>query len=229
MPDVQVALEELKEESESGALSAVMAPSPTGAGAFGFRRHRRHVRGGRGGGVAGPSERNRYPETDFKAVPLTRTRARRSEPSLSPDGNARRLRGDGAKADNYGPVRSCTVVSRRERPQLTADSLPDRVRPAWAPTIARSHSSACEEGGPSPSSWFPARRRRQRLADTLRRTWLPGDARALLRGPVTASGWSSQRGKAATDRGPCTRSPAETGASPVTAFTTRLAGEDGRT
>jgi serine/threonine protein kinase len=145
MADLKVALEELKEESDSGELAdkaAVVAGLP------------RHIE--RGGvkpplprrlalaaiaavvivvalGVAGWYWYHRSratPQAPLTAVPLTSYPGREETPSFSPEGNQVAFSWNGEKQDNYDIYVKQIGVEPPSR--LTNDPAPD-VSPAWSP------------------------------------------------------------------------------------------------
>jgi Tol biopolymer transport system component/predicted Ser/Thr protein kinase len=126
MADLKVALEELKEESDSGALGVAQAPAG--------RRPRRVIwAAGLIGGVivvvAGVlwfvGSSGRAPEAPLTPVPLTTYPGREQEPSFSPDGNQ--------VAFSWNNHIYIKLVGTAGPPlRLTADSATDGS-PAWSP------------------------------------------------------------------------------------------------
>jgi Tol biopolymer transport system component/predicted Ser/Thr protein kinase len=129
MPDLELALEELKEQVDSGTRAAPAEVQPParrtlrilvslvlvaalGGAAFWFER-------GRG----------RY-EPPLQAVPLTTYPGYELWPSFSPDGNQVAFEWNGEKGDNYDVYVKLIGSGRPLR--LTSDPAPD-VFPAWSP------------------------------------------------------------------------------------------------
>jgi serine/threonine protein kinase len=130
MDDVKVALEELKEESDSGRLAA----APVGG-----RKPRRKLAWSAAAqavlasavlGVWLLRPRTETPATQLRAVPLTSYPGSEQFPSLSPDGNQVAFSWDGEKQDNTDvyvkPVGPGTPL------RLTTHPEPDGS-PAWSP------------------------------------------------------------------------------------------------
>ena len=131
MPDLKVALEELKEESDSGTLSAApvtvrrgnrrlvwaavpLAVLTLGAGALWFVRSTAKV-----------------PETVWHAVPLTTYPGSQGEPTFSPDGNQVAFAWDGEKRDN-GDIYIKLIGTGGPPLRVTTDPAVD-YSPAWSP------------------------------------------------------------------------------------------------
>jgi serine/threonine protein kinase len=128
MPDLKVALEELKEESDSGTLGAVTRP----------RRQLRWL----GwiialvavclvGAIWLARPVGKTPEPTLSATPLTTYPGFQGEPSFSPDGNQVAFAWNGEKQDNvdiYVKLIGTTGPPLR----LTTDAAPD-YSPAWSP------------------------------------------------------------------------------------------------
>jgi eukaryotic-like serine/threonine-protein kinase len=132
MDDLKVALEELKEESDSGALAAVTAPS-----------RRRHWRVWPPVGMAGMLAlaalvswlMRQPPPADLKAVPLTSFAGVESEPSFSPDGSKVAFTWSGEKGDN-DDIYVMQIGSTGMPVRLTTSPLKDQS-PAWSPDDRR--------------------------------------------------------------------------------------------
>jgi Tol biopolymer transport system component len=132
MADLKVALEELKEESDSGTLSAVVVPTR--------RRDRRLawaaalvaiIAVGGGGSLWFVRWSTRAPEATLTAVPLTTYPGFQGEPSFSPDGNQVAFVWDGEKQDN--PDIYVKLIGTGGPPlRLTTDPSDDNS-PAWSP------------------------------------------------------------------------------------------------
>jgi Tol biopolymer transport system component/serine/threonine protein kinase len=130
MPDLKVALEELKEESDSGTLSAapvtvrlgnrrlvwvgLLAVLTLGAGALWFVR-----------------STAKAPEAVWHAVPLTTYPGSQEQPTFSPDGNQVAFAWDGEKQDNQDIY--VKLIGTGGPPlRLTTDRAKD-YSPAWSP------------------------------------------------------------------------------------------------
>jgi hypothetical protein len=131
MGDVKLALEELKEESDSGKLAAP-APAPRRAG---FRRW------GWAGvvavllAIAGAATwlvvaSRRASTPVLNPVPLTSFPGYEREPSFSPDGNQVAFSWNGEKQDNYDIY--VMLVGGGKPLRLTTDPAKD-FSPAWSP------------------------------------------------------------------------------------------------
>jgi Tol biopolymer transport system component/predicted Ser/Thr protein kinase len=130
MDDVKVALEELKEESDSGALAATQ-PSP--------RRRRRRLTWAAAVlavlavislGVWLLRSKTEAPATALRAVPLTAYPGFEADPSFSPDGNQIAFSWNGEKQDNYDIY--VKLIGPGAPLRLTTDPAQDRG-PAWSP------------------------------------------------------------------------------------------------
>jgi serine/threonine protein kinase/Tol biopolymer transport system component len=128
--DVKVALEELKEESDSGQL----APTPPVE-----RRRRRSllwvgavvaVLAAVSLGVWFLRSRTETPATHLRAVPLTAYPGFETEPSFSPDGNQVAFCWNGEKQDNYDIY--IKLIGPGAPLRLTTDPAED-LSPAWSP------------------------------------------------------------------------------------------------
>jgi eukaryotic-like serine/threonine-protein kinase len=132
MDDLKVALEELKDESDSGALAAVTAPTRT-------RRWRWWLPVGIACTVLLAALVvwlvRRPPPSDLKAVPLTSYAGVESEPSFSPDGNKVAFTWSGEKGDN-DDIYVMQVGSTGMPVRLTTSPMKDRS-PAWSPDDRR--------------------------------------------------------------------------------------------
>jgi eukaryotic-like serine/threonine-protein kinase len=142
MDDLKVALEELKEESDSGALAAVTAPTKP-------RRWRGWVLVGIAGTLvlaaltvwlrpAAP------PASDLKAVPLTSYAGVESEPSFSPDGSKVAFTWSGEKGDN-DDIYVMQIGSTGMPVRLTTSPMKDQS-PAWSPDDRRIAFERVQQG-----------------------------------------------------------------------------------
>jgi Tol biopolymer transport system component len=131
MKDLKVELEELKEESESGALAAAVTPSQTG--------RRTWVAVALVGVVAVVAaaawlwlsrSRNAVPETTLASVPLTSFPGAEASPSFSSDGNYVAFAWNGAQQDNFDI--SVRMIGSGEPIRRTTDAADD-FSPAWSP------------------------------------------------------------------------------------------------
>jgi Tol biopolymer transport system component/tRNA A-37 threonylcarbamoyl transferase component Bud32 len=132
MDDLKVALEELKEESESGKL--VAAPAPSAQPARGVKRYLM------GAGIAGALALGVLavwyfafrtpPEIALHAVPLTSFQGVQEAPSFSPDGNQVAFSWDGEKQDN-GDI-YIKLIGPGAPLRLTTDPAYDSF-PKWSP------------------------------------------------------------------------------------------------
>ena len=129
MADLKVALEELKEESDSGKLAGATGPQPRAT-----RRKPLLVGSGLLAIVSAvvlvwhfPQSR---PQAPFKAVPLTGYPGLESEPSLSPDGNSVAFVWNGEKQDNFDIY--VASLDGGSPLRLTMDAARD-FDPAWSP------------------------------------------------------------------------------------------------
>jgi eukaryotic-like serine/threonine-protein kinase len=131
MDDLKVALEELKEESDSGSLSG--APPPPS------NKNRRPLIWAAAltavtlviGGAAWFYHRtSRTPAATAKVIPLTSYVGRESAPSFSPDGNQVAFSWNGEKQDNYH-IFVKLVDSPNPLPITT--NAADDYDPAWSP------------------------------------------------------------------------------------------------
>ncbi len=131
MDDLKVALEELKAESDSGALAAAAAPTQTRRGrwwlpvavactvllaalvAWLWRR---------------PAE---PPRGDLAAVPLTTTSGIETQPSFSPDGNKVAFAWNGEKEDNRDIY--VKQIGSAGAPMRLTTSAAAEAYPAWSP------------------------------------------------------------------------------------------------
>ena len=132
MDDLKVALEELKEESESGKL--VTAPAVSAQPARSVKRYPI------GGGIAGALvlgalaawylANRATPEIALHAVPLTSYRGHQEFPSFSPDGNQVAFCWDGEKQDNFDIY--IKLIGSGSPLRLTTDPAIDGS-PSWSP------------------------------------------------------------------------------------------------
>lgn len=131
MADLKVALEELKEESESGSLAAAISPK-TGA-------RRRSVWGITVAAILAASVLTAVvwrpweagsPEAPLSAAPLTANPGTEGMPSFSPDGNQLAFSWDGERQDNRDIY--VKLIGGGFPIRLTTDPRPD-LAPAWSP------------------------------------------------------------------------------------------------
>jgi Tol biopolymer transport system component len=130
MPDLKVALEELKEESDSGTLSTRPGPRQ--------RQDRRLAWAAAllatiavGGALWFVRSSSKVPELSLNAVPLTTYPGRQEQPSFSPDGSQLAFVWDGEKQDNEDIY--VKVIGAGGPPlRLTNDPARDHS-PAWSP------------------------------------------------------------------------------------------------
>jgi eukaryotic-like serine/threonine-protein kinase len=131
MPDLKVALEELKEESDSGTLGV--------AAAVPRRRNRRlvwaiallAVAALLVGAVWFVRSTSKAPEAVLHPVPLTTYQGIQEEPSFSPDGNQLAFSWNGQKQDNWDIY--VKLIGTTGPPlRLTTDPATD-WSPAWSP------------------------------------------------------------------------------------------------
>ena len=134
MADVRVALRELKDESESGALAVsaqvvhrayrvwpiltavILAVAGALTGALVWRQ--------RGGPLPEPAA------VPFNAVPLTTYQGREQQPSFSPDGNSFAFSWNGEAEDNWDIY--IKLIGPGSWQRLTTDPAMD-LSPAWSP------------------------------------------------------------------------------------------------
>jgi len=131
MDDVKIALEELKEESDSGKLASSTALQPAAP------KRRRWLVAAAVAAVLTvvalawlylrPSPRR---ETPLKVTPLTSSAGLESEPYFSPDGNEVVFVWNGEKGENFDIYRQLTGPGKPLR--LTTDPAED-FSPAWSP------------------------------------------------------------------------------------------------
>lgn len=130
MPDLKVALAELKEESDSGTLGAVPAPKQS------YRRRLAWtvvlvVVAGMMVALWFARSGVKTPESLLTAVPLTTYPGFQTEPSFSPDGSQMAFSWDGPRQDNQDIY--VKVVDTAGAPlRLTTDPARD-YSPAWSP------------------------------------------------------------------------------------------------
>ncbi len=130
MPDLKVALEELKEESDSGTLDVVPAAR---------RRRPRWLIGAAAllvmltlvGALWLVHSTGKTPEPALTAIPLTTYPGFQSDPSFSPDGNQVAFAWDGEKRDNQDIY--VKLIGTSGPPlRLTSNAAAD-ISPAWSP------------------------------------------------------------------------------------------------
>jgi Tol biopolymer transport system component len=128
MADLKVALQELKEESESGRLGFQAEP------AVRWRPPRRAWLGAAvlliGVAVIHYARMSRSPELVPSVVPLTSYAGDERQPSFSPDGNQVAFSWNGEQKDNYDIY--IKLIDSPTPVRLTHDPLPD-MSPAWSP------------------------------------------------------------------------------------------------
>ena len=145
MDDVKVALEELKEESESGKLA--------GLEATGRKRPQRWVWGvaaAAGLGVGGLliwQLRGAPPPGDLTPVPLTYYPGREGSPSFSPDGSEVAFAWNGEKQDNYDIY--IKTIGAEGPPSPLVKSPSQDTRPAWSPDGRRIAFVRTQPGQPA--------------------------------------------------------------------------------
>jgi Tol biopolymer transport system component len=130
MDDVKVALEELKEESDSGRLLAAASRATQR-----WRFSHWAVALGAGALLAAAGlwlwrTRAEAPAVAFVAVPLTTYTGMESQPSFSPDGNQVAFVWDGAQQDNFDIY--IKQIGTENLLRLTRDPAVDSS-PAWSP------------------------------------------------------------------------------------------------
>ena len=131
MPDLKVALEELKEESDSGTLSAALAPQRRSGRRLAWAIALPAIIAVGGGTLWFVRSTPKAPEAALTAVPLTTYSGFQTEPSFSPDGNQVAFTWDGEKRDNSDIY--VKVVGTAGQPlRLTIDPADDHS-PAWSP------------------------------------------------------------------------------------------------
>ena len=134
MADVGVALRELKEESDSGALPSTIPAPPAwrrlllpivalvlaviGAGAIGALVYRK--------GEVRPAP----PAAEFAPIPLTSYPGREQQPSFSPDGSSVAFSWNGESQDNWDIY--VKLIGPGSPQRLTTDTAID-ISPAWSP------------------------------------------------------------------------------------------------
>jgi serine/threonine protein kinase len=143
MADLKVALEELKGESDSGALSAAQEPGRRSGRRLVWAITLTAIIAG-GGTLWFVRSTPKAPEAALTAVPLATYSGFQSEPSFSPDGNQVAFTWDGEKHDNsdiYVKVVRTTGPPLR----LTTDPADDHS-PAWSPDgRQRDHPASGQE------------------------------------------------------------------------------------
>jgi len=131
MDDLKVALEELKEESESGKLVATPVAAPPARGA-----KRYLAAAAMAGALAVGALAVWYfamrpqPDMALRAVPLTSYRGYQEYPSFSPDGDQVAFSWDGEKQDNFDIY--IKLIGSGAPLRLTTDPAVD-VCPKWSP------------------------------------------------------------------------------------------------
>jgi eukaryotic-like serine/threonine-protein kinase len=131
MPDMKVALEELKEESDSGTLGAVTVPQRRHHGRLAWTIALLAVVGVVGAALWFVRSTVKAPEPTLTAVPLTTYPGLQIEPDFSPDGNQVVFSWDGEKRDNRDIY--VKLVGTGGPPlRLTTDPADDHS-PRWSP------------------------------------------------------------------------------------------------
>jgi eukaryotic-like serine/threonine-protein kinase len=130
MPDLKVALQELKEESDSGTVST--APTPRRARRLGMIWIIGLIALLCAAGVAIWIQRsgNKAPEAPLTAVPLTSYPGIEMQPSFSPDGNQVAFAWNGERQDNFDIY--VKLIGAGGNLRLTTHPADD-YSPAWSP------------------------------------------------------------------------------------------------
>jgi Tol biopolymer transport system component/serine/threonine protein kinase len=131
MPDLKVALEELKEESDSGTLSTGRAPQRRRDRRLGWAAALLAVTAGGAGALWFFRPTTKAIETPLAAVPLTTYPGFQGQPSLSPDGNQVAFVWNGEKQDNLD-IYVKLIGTAGTALRLTTDPARD-YSPAWSP------------------------------------------------------------------------------------------------
>jgi len=131
MPDLKVALEELKEESDSGTLSAAPAPQQRRGPRLVWVVALLALLAAGGGTLWFIRSTAKAPEAVLTAVPLTTYPGFQVEPTFSPDGNQVAFVWDGEKQDN-DDIYVKLIGTGGPPLRLTTDRAAD-YSPAWSP------------------------------------------------------------------------------------------------
>jgi len=170
MADLKVALEELKQESDSGKLGSVMSPKPYRwrlVWTIAFLALAVFV-----GIILFAHSDHESPEPTVTVVPLSTYPGFQGQPSFSPDGNQVTFGWNGYKQDN-SDIYVKLIGTNGPPLRLTTDALPD-YSPAWSPDgrfiafVRESHDKRAvilipALGGPE-----------RKIAELTRAVWLPG-------------------------------------------------------
>jgi serine/threonine protein kinase/Tol biopolymer transport system component len=131
MADLKVAIEELKEESDSGTLNPAPASKRRSGRRLAWAIAVPVIITVGGGTLWFVRSTSKAPEAAFTAVPLTTYSGFQTEPSFSPDGSQVAFTWDGEKRDNSDIY--VKVVGTAGQPlRLTTDPAVDSS-PAWSP------------------------------------------------------------------------------------------------
>ena len=131
MADLKVALEELKEESDSGSLGAVPVQPPRYVRRWGWVSALVATVGVLGGSLWFVRSSSKAPEPAVVPVPLITYPGGEAQPSFSPDGNQVVFVWNGEKQDNDHLY--VKLIGTAGPPlRLTSDARPDGS-PAWSP------------------------------------------------------------------------------------------------
>jgi eukaryotic-like serine/threonine-protein kinase len=131
MADLKVALEELKEESDSGTLSAAPAPQQRPARRLVWALALLAIIAAGLGTLWFIRSPAKPPEAALNPIPLTTYRGFQVDPSFSPDGNQVAFAWNGEKQDNYDIY--VKLIGTNGPPlRLTTDPASD-FGPAWSP------------------------------------------------------------------------------------------------
>jgi serine/threonine protein kinase len=131
MADLKVALEELKEESDSGTLSAAPAPQQRPARRLVWALALLAIIAAGLGTLWFIRSPAKPPEAALNPIPLTTYRGFQVDPSFSPDGNQVAFAWNGERQDNYDIY--VKLIGTNGPPlRLTTDPASD-FGPAWSP------------------------------------------------------------------------------------------------
>jgi eukaryotic-like serine/threonine-protein kinase len=130
MPDLKAALEDVKEESDSGSLGAATAPRQPRRRGLAWAALALAVLVA-GGTLWFRSRGNKPPEPTLAALPLTTYPGNEAQPSFSPDGNQVVFVWDGPKQDNFD-IYIKVVGAAGDPLRLTTNPARD-YSPAWSP------------------------------------------------------------------------------------------------
>src|SRR5271169_923499 len=131
MPDLKVALEELKEESDSGTLSAAPALQQRSGPRLVWAVAVVAILAAGGGTLWFIRSPAKPPEPVLNAIPLTTYPGFEGEPSFSPDGNQVAFTWDGEKRDN-DDIYVRLIGTAGPPLRLTTEPARDHS-PAWSP------------------------------------------------------------------------------------------------